>query len=70
MALSILYLLACHVRVTVGDSGLLLLCSCDVVRMLINSLVSLLYPLRCLKQGSGREENECVTLITLPETTQ
>ena len=34
-------LLACQVRVTVGDSGLwsLLLCLCDVFQALINSLV-------------------------------
>ena len=35
-SLCTLYLLACQVRVTVGDSGL---CWCDVFRALINSLV-------------------------------
>ena len=34
-----MYLHACHVRVTVGDSGLRCLCLCDVFRGLINSLV-------------------------------
>ena len=34
------YLLACHVRVTVGDSGLCCFCLCDVFWAQINSLVS------------------------------
>ena len=33
------YLLACQVRVTVGDSGLCCFCFCDVFRVQINSLV-------------------------------
>ena len=33
------YLLACQVRITVGDSGLCCFCFCDVFRVQINSLV-------------------------------
>ena len=37
---SCVYLHACQVRVTVGDSGLLVVCPCDIFRALTNFIIN------------------------------
>ena len=64
-SLCTLYLLACQVRVTVGDSGLCC-CTCYVFRALINSLV-------CWREEDVRDTHqvtECVLVNKLPTETE